>query len=470
MVGSGPNGLAAALVLAMRGLSVDVREAQSTWGGGVRTAELTLPGFRHDVCSAIHPFGFSSPFFKTLPLADHGLQWVHPLCPMAHPLDDGPAVRLERSTAATEATLDPADAGAWCGLMDPFVAGWDDLVHDALAPVLRFPRSPFLMSRFGAQAMRGARPLARWTFHGERARALFAGLAAHSIADLDGLPTAAYGLMLGVAGHARGWPFPRGGAQALSDALVSLIRAHGGRVLVDAPVTSLSELNAKVILLDVAPGAFARLAGDTLPAAYAAKLRAYKHGPGSFKLDYALSSPIPWKDPAVARAATVHLGGTLDEIAFGEKAAWEGRIAEKPYVLLAQPSLFDDARAPAGKHTAWAYCHVPNGSMVDQTSAIEAQIERFAPGFRDTVLARTSTSPGQMQDRNANMVGGDIAGGAMDLWQTFFRPTFAVDPYSTPIPGVFLCSGSTPPGGGVHGMSGWFAAQRALALHFKDAR
>jgi len=461
VVGAGPNGLAAAIVLAQAGVSVRVVEAADTVGGGARSAELTLPGFVHDVCSAIHPLGVASPFFRTLPLAEHGVEWIEPPAALAHPFDDGTAVLLERSPEAAASDLGDDDVG-WRRLFAPLVADAEPLLEDLLGP-LHLPAHPVRLARFGARAAAPATTLARFAFRGERARGVFAGLAAHSMLRLDRPPSAAFGLTLGLLAHAVGWPLPRGGSQRLSDALASYLRSLGGEIETGRRVESLAELGeARPILLDVTPRGLLALAGDRLPTRYRHGLERYRYGPGVFKLDWALGGPIPWQAEECARAATVHLGATLEEIAVSEAAPGRGEIAEQPYVLLAQPSLFDPTRAPAGQHTAWAYCHVPNGSTVDMTERIEAQIERFAPGFRERILARSALGPAQMERYNENYVGGDINGGAATLSQLFTRPVARLSPYSTPLPGVFLCSSSTPPGGGVHGMCGYHAARAAL--------
>jgi phytoene dehydrogenase-like protein len=461
VVGSGPNGLAAAVVLAQAGLSVRVIEAAETIGGGAQSAELTLPGFVHDVCSAIHPLGVASPFFRTLPLAEHGVEWIEPPAALAHPFDDGTAALLERSPDAAVRGLGEDD-GRWRRLFAPVVRDAEPLLEDVLAPV-RVPAHPLVLARFGARAVPPATVLARLSFRGAKARGLFAGLAAHSMLPLGRPPSAAFGLMLGLLGHSVGWPFPRGGSQRLSDALASCLRSLGGEIETGRRVESLAELGeTRVLLLDVAPRGLLSLAGDRLPARYRRRLERYRYGPGVFKLDWALDAPIPWRAGECARAATVHLGATLDEIAASEAAPWRGEVAERPYVLLAQPSLFDPTRAPAGQHTAWAYCHVPNGSTVDMTERIEAQVERFAPGFRERILARSALGPADLERHNPNLVGGDINGGAATLTQLFTRPVARVSPYTTPLPGVFLCSSSTPPGGGVHGMCGFHAARAAL--------
>jgi len=465
VVGSGPNGLAAAITMAQAGKSVLVLEARDTIGGGCRSAELTLRGFLHDVCSAIHPLGLGSPFFRTLPLDDHGLEWVHPAAPVAHPLDDGTAVMIERSVEATAGGLG-TDAGAYRRLMGPLVSGWDALAPDLL-DALHLPRHPLAMARFGLKALRSARGLAESRFRGEGARAAFAGLAGHSILPLERAATAAIALVLGTAAHAVGWPLPRGGSRRIADALAAHLRSLGGEIRTGSPVESLDALPAaRAVLCDVTPRQLLGLAGDRLRGRYRRQLERYRYGPAAFKLDFALSGPIPWKAAGCSRAGTVHLGGTLAEIAASEAAVARGEHPERPFVLLAQPSLFDASRAPAGRHTAWAYCHVPNGSTFDMRGRIEAQIERFAPGFRDVVLARSVLTPARLQEHNANYVGGDINGGAQDLRQLFTRPAPRIVPYSTPVPGLYICSSSTPPGGGVHGMCGYHAARAALRAVF----
>lgn len=461
VIGSGPNGLAAAILLAQNNRSVLVIEAEETFGGGSRTAELTLPGFRHDVCSAIHPLGVGSPFFRSLNLEQDGLEWIHPDAPVAHPLPDGTAALLERSFEATGATLDQ-DGEAWRHLMEPFARKADALFEDAMGP-LHIPSNPFLLMKFGLKAIRSAQSLTHSWFRGEKAKALFAGIAAHTIQPLDYSLTAAIGLMLGVAGHAVGWPMPRGGAQSIIDALMSRLKSLGGDLVNNWRVESLEELpQAKAYFFDVAPRNLARICDQDLPSRYKNKLGRFRHGPPSFKVDWALSEPVPWKAKECARAGTVHLGGTFREIAFAEKEVAQGRHAEQPYVLFAQQSLFDSTRAPEGKHTGWGYCHVPMGSTMDVTEQIENQIERFAPGFRDVILERSITRPADFEAGNANYVDGDISGGAIDLWQLFFRPVMRRVPYTTPNPKIYVCSASTPPGAGVHGMCGYHAAKAAL--------
>lgn len=462
VVGAGPNGLAAAITLAQAGRSVLVLEANETIGGGARSAPLTLPGFVHDICSAIHPLAIASPFLRRLPLADYGLTWVQPPAAYAHPLDDGQAIVLERSVWETAATLG-ADGAAYRRLMTPLVRGWRDLLDDVLGPLPLPPQHPLLLARFGTRAVRTARGLAESQFIDQRARALVAGAAAHTALPLERWPTAAFALVLMTSGHAGGWPLPRGGAQAITDALAAHLRSLGGEIETSRRVASLRELPpARHVLLDLTPDQVLALAGPELPAGYRHALRRYRYGPGVFKLDWALAGPIPWRAATASRAATVHVGGTLAEISAAEQAVAAGRPAERPFVLIAQPSLFDDSRAPAGKHTAWGYCHVPNGYPGDMTTAIEAQVERFAPGFRDLILARHTMTPADMQAHNANYIGGDINGGLQDWRQLFTRPALRINPYATPLPGVYLCSSSTPPGGGVHGMCGWHAAQSVL--------
>jgi len=461
VIGSGPNGLAAAIVLAEAGCRVIVLEGARTIGGGARSAELTLPGFVHDVCSAVHPLAVASPYFRRLPLRHHGLEWITPPAALAHPLDDGTAVLLEGSPDATAAGLGE-DGNAYCGLLGPLLNNWDGLLADLLAPP-HLPAHPFLLARFGLRGLRSAESLARSRFRGARARALFAGLAAHSMLPLNRRGTAAVALILAAAAHGEGWPFPRGGAQKISDSLAHYLQSLGGEIVTGSQVDSLETLPpARVVLCDLTPRQLASLAGDNFPKAFRRRLSKFRYGPGAFKVDWALAGPIPWIAPECARAGTVHLGGTMEEIVTSEREAWAGRQAERPFVLLSQPSLFDPTRAPVGRHTVWAYCHVPNGSEFDMLASIEAQVERFAPGFRRRILTRFVTPPAAMERYNPNLVGGDINGGLMNLRQLFARPTRRL--YGTPLRDLFICSASTPPGGGVHGMCGYFAAQRALKL------
>jgi phytoene dehydrogenase-like protein len=461
VVGAGPNGLAAAITLAEAGWSVLVREAADEPGGGCRSAELTLPGYVHDVCAAIHPMAAASPFFRSLPLAELGVELVHPEAPLAHPLGGGAAVLLERSVAATAAGLGP-DGDAYRRLVEPLVRSADALIDGILGPPLRPPRHPVPLARFGRHALRSAVGLGR-RFEGEPARALLAGMAGHAIRPLDAPLTGGFGLVLTVLGHAVGWPVARGGSGRIADALVARLRALGGRLETGRRVASLEELPpSRTVLLDVTPRQLAAIAGPRLPSSYRRALERYRYGPGAFKVDWALAGPIPWRAPEVARAATVHLGGTMAEIAAAEADVAAGGHPERPYVLLAQQTVADPGRAPEGGHTAWGYCHVPNGSPVDMTERIERQVERFAPGFRELVLARAARGPAELERGNANYVGGDITGGLQDLRQTLARPVARPDPYATPAPGIYICSSSTPPGGGVHGMCGHLAARSAL--------
>jgi len=463
VVGSGPNGLAAAVAMAERGFGVTVYEAMAEIGGGTRTAALTLPGFVHDVCAAVHPMGAASPFFRRLGLERHGLEWIHPPLPLAHPFDDGSAAVLARSLDETGDSLGGGDAAAYRRAMAPFVDGWEELFEDALAPPVRLPRHPLRMARLAWNGLRPADALARGWFDSDRARALFLGIAAHVLLPLERPPSAAFAIMLATAGHGVGWPFARGGSQRIAEALAEVLRSRGGEVRTDAWVERVSRLPpAAATFLDLTPRQVLEVAGDVLPARYRRSLARYRYAPGAFKVDWALSEPIPWRSAACARAGTVHLGGSAAEMVASSRAAWEGRADEAPFVLLAQPSLFDASRAPAGRHVAWAYCHVPHGSTVDRTDAIERQVERFAPGFRDVILDRHSMGPAALERHNPNLVGGDIGGGVQDLAQLFFRPAARLDPYRTPVRGLYLCSASTPPGGGVHGMCGHNAAASAL--------
>lgn len=463
IVGAGPNGLAAGIELAQAGKRVRIYEASDRVGGGARSANLTLPGFTHDICSAVHPLAVSSPFFTRLDLAKHGLQFIEPPAALAHPFDDGTAILLKRSVEMTSQQLG-RDSKRYRKLMQPLAKNWNDLAREILGP-LRIPRHPFVLARFGLRAIRPAEAFVKSHFREMRTRAFFAGLAAHSSLALDQLGTAAFGLVLGTLGHAAGWPIPRGGAQAISNALSAHFTELGGEIITGAHIKSIKELPpSKRILFDVTPRQLIRILGKTAPPRFKAKLQKYRYGPGAFKMDWALDGPVPWTAAECKQAATVHLGGSLDEILESEKAAWEGQFNKKPFLLVAQPSLFDPTRAPAGKHTLWAYCHVPNGSTDDMSELIEHQIERFAPGFRKLILARSVMSPAQLESHNPNLVGGDINGGAHTLSQMFTRPTIRT--YSTPIGGVYICSSSTPPGGGVHGMCGYHAARAALRKSF----
>ena len=466
VVGAGPNGLAAAIVLARQGLSVEILEANETIGGGARTAELTLPGFRHDICSAIHPMAMVSPFFKTLPLAEFGLQWLESPYAIAHPLDDGRAAVLELSIDKTAASLG-ADSEAYRKLMAPFARNAAALFDEILRPIRLLPRHPFVLARFGLDGLRSARSLVRSRFEGDLARSLISGCAAHSFVPLDWAGSASFGLVLALAGHATGWPVARGGSESIIDALAGYFRSLGGTITTSRRVRTLRDLPAsKAVLFDVSPRQLADIAEEELPPRYVRRLRHFRYGPGVFKVDWALDGAIPWRAAECHQSSTVHVGGTVDEIAAHEAAIWEGRTTDRPFVLVAQQSLFDDTRAPAGKHTGWAYCHVPHGSTEDMTGVIEAQIERFAPGFRDRILARHTMNTAQFETHDANFIGGDIAGGANTILQFLARPFPSVNPYATPNPRLFLASSSTPPGGGVHGMCGYWAGTTALKRVF----
>jgi phytoene dehydrogenase-like protein len=451
VIGSGPNGLSAGITLASAGVSTTIVERNQQIGGACSTAEITLPGFRHDLGSSIYPMGVSSPFFRSLPVQ---IPWIEPPVPCAHPLDDGTAVLLEHSIEETLANLDAVDRHGYRALVEPFVEHFDALLSEILGPIQHVPKHPFLLARFGLWALTPAATLAHLRFSGPRARALFAGMAAHSVLSLEAAASSAVGLVLMASGHARGWPIVRRGSQALPDELVRHFERLGGRIETNHEVTELPQTD--LVLADVAPRKLLRIAGSDLPAGYRRELEGFRYGAGVFKVDYALSSPIPWKARECSRAGTVHIGGTLDEIVVSERSF--SSIA--PFIILAQPSLFDATRAPSGQHTAWAYCHVPNGSAIDRVEAIERQIERFAPGFRECILERGISPPAALECWNQNLIGGDISGGAMDLRQLVFRPTPSL--YRTPAKGLFLCGASTPPGGGVHGMCGFHAARAAL--------
>jgi phytoene dehydrogenase-like protein len=461
VVGAGPNGLSAAIELARARKTVLVLEAADSAGGGLRSAELTLPGFIHDPCAEVVPLTLGSPFLSSLPLADFGVQLLHPRVPLAHALDDGTAAVLERSVERTATGLG-ADAAAYQRLMGPIVAAWRQLVEDLLGP-FRLPRHPISLVRFGLAATLPATVLGQLAFRKAKAQALLAGMSAHSMLPLERPASAAFGLVLGMLGHAVGWPVVRGGSQRLADALVGYLASLGGETCTNCRVTGLEQLPAhRAALLDLAPRQVLRVAGTSLPTKYRRELARFKYGPGVFKVDWALEGPIPWQAQACVGAGTVHVGGTCQEVAASEAAVWRGTHPRSPFVILAQPTVVDPSRAPAGRHIAWGYCHVPNGSTVDMTRAIEDQIERFAPGFTSRILARSTRNASQMEAYDPNYAGGDINGGIQDLSQMWTRPTRRVDPYSTPNPSIFLCSSSTPPGGGVHGMCGFHAARSAL--------
>jgi phytoene dehydrogenase-like protein len=459
VIGAGPNGLAAAIVLAQAGLHVDILEAQAQPGGAARTMELTLPGFMHDFGSAVYPLGAGSPFFSSLPLSEHGLEWIHSPAALAHPLDDGTAVMLDRNLDQTSDSLG-VDGKVWDQLMRPFVKHWKEFAPQILGPVSFLPSNPLLMARFGMLAVQSAHSVAR-RFRDQRARALFAGLAAHSFLSLDEPLSAAFGILMAVPAHAVGWPIPREGAQSITNALCGVLANFSSKVSVSSPVQNLAALeNYDLTLCDLTPRQLLKIGGQRLSSSYKRQLGNYRYGAAVFKVDYALSAPIPWRAADCSRAATVHLGGSFEQIAESEKAVRSGQHPDQPFVLLVQPSLFDNSRAPAGKHTAWAYCHVPNGSRVDMLQKLEDQIERFAPGFRDCILARRVFSPADLETMDANLVGGDIGGGIMDIRNFLFRPTRRH--YATSARDVYICSSSTPPGGGVHGMCGYHAAKMAL--------
>lgn len=463
-MGSGPNGLAAAVTLARAGVSVRVFEAKSTIGGGTRTEELTLPGFHHDVCSAIHPTAAISPFFQTVPLQRLGVDLIDPPVPLVHAFDDGRAVGLFESIEQTASQFG-RDGDRWTELMSPLAARRSDLFSVTLRPV-RFPRHPFLLAKFGLRALRSCESLVK-RFKTEEARGLFAGCAAHGVVPLDKTATASFGLVLALSGHAVNWPLVRGGSAAISAGLRIYLEEMGGEIVTDQPVRSLGELDGyRAVIFDLTPRQILAVTGSHFPSRYRKGLERYRYGPGIFKIDWALDGPIPWKNPLCLQSATVHLGGTFEQIAEAEQDAWNGRHPETPFMIVAQQSLFDESRAPEGKQTGWAYCHVPHGSTRDMTAVIESVIERYAPGFRDRILATHTLDTTRLEQHNPNMIGGDIGGGANTIIQFLARPVFRYDPYSTPDPRLFIGSSSTPPGGGVHGMAGWNAARRVLTKIF----
>jgi phytoene dehydrogenase-like protein len=464
IIGSGPNGLAAAITLAQRGVAVTVYERNACPGGACSTGEITLPGFNHDLGASVYPLGVASPFFRALPLHEFGLRWIEPDAPLAHPFDDGTALIQEHSLDATAAQFSSHDARAWKSLLASSLRDWSELVHEFTQPLTRLPSHPIAMAFFGLAAVLPAQTLARTVFQSDRARTFFAGFAAHSTLPLTRITSSAAGLVLATAGHATGWPIVAGGAQGLTNALVAYLESLGGRIIFNAEIRSLADLpSADATLFDTSVPSLMRIAGDALSPSFRTRLHHFKPGPGIFKVDYALSQPVPWRAAECARAATVHLGGSLAEITCSEHAAFYGKQCDKPFVLLVQPSLFDPTRAPEHKHTAWAYCHIPNGSTVDMTEIIEAQISRFAPGFRDCILARRASGPTALAEWNPNLTGGDVSGGAMTLSGLIARPTLRL--YATSNRKIFLCSSSTPPGGGVHGMCGHNAALAAINEH-----
>lgn len=465
IVGSGPNGLTAGVELARAGLSTLVVEAHSEIGGGSRTSELTLPGYRHDVCSTVHPLGVGSPYFKALKLEQHGLRWCQPPAAVAHVLRDGRAVLLERSVSVTAEQF-ARDSARYRELMAPLSERFDELARMVLSG-LRVPEAPWLMARFGMAALRSLSGLAKSQFGTAEPRALLAGIAAHCILPLDAAATASFGLVLASAGHAVGWPLALSGSASISAALEKVLLGLGGEIVTGFRVREMEALpRARAYLFDVAPRALSEIAGTRFDERFRRQLRQFRHGPGVFKVDWALSEPIPWRDPRCLRSATVHVSGTLEQIAASEAAAHQRRVPERPFLLVVQPTLFDPLRAPEGRHIAWAYCHVPHASSALLLESVEREIDAVAPGFRDVILARHTRTAAELENYNPNFVGGDIAGGMSDLRQLFFRPVPSLDPYATPARDVFLCSASTPPGGGVHGMCGYWAARSALRRVF----
>lgn len=460
VVGAGPNGLAAAITLQQQGLSVLLVEGKDTIGGGARSAEITLPGFTHDICSAVHPLAAGSPFFKALPLSAYGLEYIYPEISAAHPFDNGQAAALMNAIEDTGATL-ADDKAVYQDLLRPLVNGWPDIVADVLAP-LHFPKDARKFMDFGLRAITSAKHLSK-KFGGQKGRGFLAGMAAHSMQPLSNIATSAVALVLLIAGHTSGWPIIKGGTGRLSAALANFFVSIGGTIETNFFVTTLSDLpSAHAVLFDVTPRQLLRIAGDKLSPLYQWQLQRYRYGMGVFKIDWALDGPAPFTADSCRRAGTVHLGNTFEEIADAERATWSGTHPERPFVLFSQPGVCDPSRAPQGKHTAWAYCHVPKGSCEDMTGRIEKQVERFAPGFRDRILARHVMTAAEMERYNPNYIGGDINGGVSDITQIFTRPALRISPYRTSAKGIYICSSSTPPGGGVHGMCGYHAARQAL--------
>lgn len=458
VIGSGPNGLSAAIQLARQGQKVLIIEAAHEVGGGMRTNELTLEGFHHDICSAVHPMAYISPFFKSLNLEKHGLEWIFPQASVAHPLDNEPAVLLSKSVAATAENLG-IDSKRYQQLLKPYLNNPEGLFSDLLKP-LGIPKHPYLMGHFGMKAILPATLFSKLYFKGTRAKALFAGCTGHSVLPFDKFFTSALGMVFLLSGHMVDWVIPKGGSKAIGDALLKVFKEYGGEVILNTRINNFGQLpKAKRYFFDTDPKQLASIASDQLPKSYLRRLNKYNYGPGVFKIDYALSEPIPWKDKNCLKASTVHLGGTFEEIARSEKEAWQGIHSEKPYVLMTQQSQFDTTRSPKGKHTGWAYCHVPHGSTKDMTKVIEQQIERFAPGFKEVILAKHTMNSQDYFNYNPNYLGGAVTGGAADITQLFTRPVMRRNPYSTPNPSIYICSASTPPGGGVHGLCGYYAAK-----------
>jgi phytoene dehydrogenase-like protein len=462
IIGSGPNGLSAAIHIARHGFSVLVLEASSTIGGGARSAELTLPGFIHDVCAAVLPLSLNSPFFASLPLNQYGVEWIHSPVSLTHPLDHGKTALVHRSIQNTALALG-TDGPAYHNLFSRLSEDWELIKQDVLGPLPVPPRHPIASARFGMKALLSSTSLAKKLFRDQPAQAIFAGMAAHSIMPLEAPATSAFGLVTNLLAHTVGWPLVKGGTQNLSNALAAYLLSLGGEIITNYRAKQISELpHSRAVMFDTSPHAMLEIAGEDLPVGYQEQIRRYRYGPGVFKMDFALDAPIPWKNPDNCLSAAVHIGGSMEEIAFSERTIWNGEHAERPYIILAQPTLYDPTRAPTGKHTVWAYCHVPNGSTLDRSEVVENQIERFAPGFRERILAKHSYTAQQMEMYNANYVGGDINCGIQDLKQLFTRPVPRLSPYTTPAKNIFLCSSATPPGGGVHGMCGYFAAQSVL--------